>query len=550
MSSRLLVGTRRRAARGAAAGLLALVGCSGDDDAGTGPAGAPPTGSSGTQAGRTLRMAIGGESGDGYDPTLGWGRYGSPLFQSTLLARDADLNVVNDLATGYEVSADGLTWTVTIRDDARFSDGEAVTAGDVAYTFNTAAARGGLTDVTVLEEAAALDASTVELRLRRPQSTFVNRLVSLGIVPEHAHDEGYGRRPIGSGPFEMVRWDPGQQLIVERNDDYYGTPPAFERVVFLFTDEDGSLAAGRAGEVDVVAVPSTLATGELSGMRLVDVASIDNRGLMLPYVPDDGRSTADGAPIGNDVTADVAIRRAINLVVDREALVAGVLEGYGAPAFGPVDGLPWFEPGSAITDADPEAAAALLDDAGWPSSGDGGVRTKGGLPATFRLLYPAGDTVRQGLALAVADMVRPIGVEIEAVGASWDEIDQRMHADAVLFGWGSHDPTEMYNLHHSSLAGVEYWNPGFYADDQVDEYLDLAMGAPDQDEAEVYWRAAQLDDQGVGFGAAANAAWAWLVNLDHTYYVDDCLDVGAPQVEPHGHGWPLTAGIASWSWTC
>jgi ABC-type dipeptide transport system, periplasmic component len=68
-------------------------------------------------------LAIGGESEEGFDPTLGWGRYGSPLFQSTLLRRDENLEIVNDLATGYTVSQDGLTWTVTLRKDAVFSDG-------------------------------------------------------------------------------------------------------------------------------------------------------------------------------------------------------------------------------------------------------------------------------------------------------------------------------------------------------------------------------------------------------------------------------------------
>jgi len=106
-------------------------------------------------------LTIGGESEEGYDPTLGWGRYGSPLFQSTLLRRDEDLNIVNDLATDYTVSDDGLTWTVTIRDDAVFSDGEPLTAADVAYTFNKAAESGGLTDVTMLEEAVATDDTTV-----------------------------------------------------------------------------------------------------------------------------------------------------------------------------------------------------------------------------------------------------------------------------------------------------------------------------------------------------------------------------------------------------
>ncbi|MEV6286199.1 ABC transporter substrate-binding protein [Kribbella sp. NPDC051770] len=490
---------------------------------------------------KELRLAIGGESEDGYDPTLGWGRYGSPLFQSTLLARDADLKIVNDLATRHTVSADGLVWTVDLRTDAKFSDGKPVTAQDVAYTFTTASRSGGLTDVTALRQAVAIDNDTVELRLHRPQSTFVNRLVSLGIVPQHAHGKDYARKPIGSGPFTLVQWDQGQQLIVQRNESYYGPKPAFERVVFTFTGEDATLAAAKAGQTSLAAVPSNLATTAIAGMKLTPVKSVDNRGVMFPYVADTGRKTKDGQPIGNNVTSDKAIRHAINVALDRDALVDGVLEGFGSPATGPVDGLPWYEPSSAIESGDPGKSKQLLTDAGWIDKN--GVRERNGVKAAFTLLYPADDTLRQGLALSVADMVKPLGLQIKAQGVSWEVIDQRLHSDAVLFGWGSQDPTEMYNLYSSTQAGVEYWNPGYYANAAVQKDLDAAMSATDPEQATAHWKAAQK-----GFGQ--DAAWAWLVNLEHTYFVSECLDLGTPQIEPHGHGWPITAGIARWKWTC
>lgn len=497
-----------------------------------------------------LRLAIGGEREDGYDPTLGWGGYGNPLFQSTLLRRDANLEIINDLATGYQVSDDGLVWTVTIRDDVAFSDGEPLTAEDVAYTFTKAGEQGGLTDVTVLDQAVAVDGTTVELRLKQPQSTFVNRLITLGIVPKHAHGDGYGRNPIGSGPYVMERWDEGQQLVVTRNEGYYGQKPAFERVVFLFTEEDGNLAAARAGEVQVAVVPQALAVEAIPGMRLVAVESVDNRGIMFPYPPDTGQKDEEGNPIGNNVTSDLALRQAINYAIDRKALVDGILEGYGSPASGPVDGLPWWQERSAITDADPERARQILADGGWADADGDGILDKGGLRAAFTVLYPANDSTRQGLALAVADMVAPLGIDIEPIGRSWDEIPLLMHSTPVLFGWGSHDQTEMYNLYHGSKRGQEFSNAGFYANQQVDSYLDLAMGATDPAEARAFWQAAQLDDQGRGFTTKGDAAWAWLVNLNHTYFVDECLDVGKPQVEPHGHGYPITAGITSWQWTC
>ncbi|WP_121971532.1 ABC transporter substrate-binding protein [Leptolyngbya sp. BC1307] len=494
-------------------------------------------------------LAIGGEGEEGYDPTLGWGRYGASLFQSTLLKRDQDLNIVNDLATDYTVSEDGKTWTVTIREDAVFSDGEPLTAADVAYTFNKAAESGGLTDVTQLEKATAVDDTTVELKLKQPQSTFVNRLITLGIVPEHAHGEDYARNPIGSGPYKLVQWDEGQQLIVEANPDYYGEAPGIQRLVFLFVEEDGAFAAAKAGQAQVAAVPQSLAVQTIEGMNLRNVTSVDNRGLMFPYLPANSQQTPDGDPVGNDVTADLAIRQAVNYAIDRQALVDGILEGYGSPAYGPVSGLAWEESEADIEDAQPEKAEEILAEGGWADSNGDGIVEKDGLDAEFTILYKADDSIRQALALATAEMLKPIGISANVEGKSWDDIEPLMHSNVVVFGWGSHDQTEMYNLYHSQSAQGDYNNAGYYADQAIDSMLDLAMGAPSEAEAITYWKAAQWDgDKGVT--TKGDAAWAWLVNLDHTYFVDECLDIGQSQVEPHGHGWPITANIADWQWTC
>src|SRR5690606_455654 len=101
--------------------------------------------------GDSLILAVGSEPETGFDPTTGWGRYGSPLFQSTLLQRDASMQVVNDAATGYDVSGGGTVWTVTLRKDVRFSDGKPLTVEDVKYTFDTAKSSGSVVDLNILD---------------------------------------------------------------------------------------------------------------------------------------------------------------------------------------------------------------------------------------------------------------------------------------------------------------------------------------------------------------------------------------------------------------
>ncbi|WP_147820630.1 ABC transporter substrate-binding protein [Salidesulfovibrio onnuriiensis] len=499
------------------------------------------------QARDTLYLAIKGEPSDGYDPTLGWGRYGSPLFQSTLLRRDANLDIVKELATDYRLSEDALVWAVTIRDDAKFSDGKPLTAEDVAYTFNTAAQSGGKVDLAKMDKAVATGRHTVEFRLRERDSNFINRLVSLGIVPRHLHGPGYARNPVGSGPYMMANWTEGQQMVAVANPYYYGETPHFKKLVFLFTDEDTSFAAARAGKVQVVVVPQYLAVQKLPGMKLHPVKSVDNRGLLFPMVPNEGKKTATGAPIGNNVTSDIAIRKAINIAIDRKALAEAILEGYGRPAYGVCDGLPWDNPANKIEDGNLDKARAILAKAGWKDTDGDGVVEKDGVCAEFTMVYPADRAIRQGLALACADMIKPLGIHAEVLGKSWDEIKPMMHSSVVVFGWGSHDPIEMYHLYSSSHAGEGWNNPGFYRNLAVDEHLEAALSAPEYKAALENWKKAQWDGT-TGANTHGDAPWAWLVNLDHTYFVNEHLDIGTSQIEPHGHGWPITANIQQWKW--
>ncbi|VEF49798.1 peptide ABC transporter oligopeptide-binding protein AppA [Bacillus freudenreichii] len=493
-----------------------------------------------------LVLAFGAEPETGFDPTTGWGRYGSPLFQSTLLKRDNKLHIVNDLATKYEVNEEGNAWIVNIRDDVKFSDGKALTVDDVVFTFETAAKSGSVVDLNVLEKVEAVDDYTVKFTLKEPQSTFVNTLIGTGIVPKHAYGADYAENPIGSGPFQLVQWDKGQQLIIKANPEYYDKQPYFKKITFLFLSEDAAFAAAQAGEVDLAYIPAAFSNQKVPGMRLESVETVDNRGIVFPFVKS-GKFSKDGYPIGNDVTADPAIRHAINMAVDRQALVDGVLEGQGTPAYTSVDGLPWWNPDTVIEDADVEGARKTLEKAGWKDKDGDGILEKGSLKAEFTLYYLASDAIRQSLAISVADMMKPLGININLEGGSWDVIEKNMYSNAVLLGWGSHDPHEMFNIYSSENAGIEFYNTGFYQNKTVDEYFEKALRATNEKDAIEYWKKAQWDGT-TGLSAKGDAPWAWLVNINHLYLVKEGLDIGEQRIHVHGHGWPATDNIAEWKW--
>lgn len=493
-----------------------------------------------------LILAVGNEPETGFDPALGWGQYGSPLFQSTLLKRDQDLKITYDAATSYTVSDDGKIWTVKLRDDVVFSDGKPLTAEDVQFTFETAKTSGSVLDLTILEKVVVKDSTTVEFYLGNANSTFIHSLLTLGIIPKHSYNDKYTENPVGSGPYQLVQWDKGQQIIIESNPNYYGKKPTFKKITFLFLNEDAAFAAAKAGQVDMAYIPASFSNNKVTGMRLEAVQSVDNRGIMFPYVPSGGK-TKNGHGIGNDVTADLAIRKAINVAIDRQALVDGVLEGHGTPGYSAADGLPWSNEETKIKDGDLKSAKEILAKANWKDENGDGILEKDGLRAEFDLLYPASDITRQSLAISVADMMSPLGIKINVEGKSWDEIETLMHSNAVIMGWGSHDPLEIYNLFSGKMAGIDYYNSGFYSNPKVDEYLDKALVSKTEEEAIEYWKKAQWDGE-TGFSAKGDAPWAWLVNIDHLYLVSENLNIGEQKIEPHAHGWPITDNLVDWKW--
>ncbi len=493
-----------------------------------------------------LTMAIGDEPDQGFDPIYGWGRYGSPLIQSTLVETNAKMEIVNDLSSEYKISDDGKTWIFKIRSDAYFTDGTRVTAKDVAFTYNKTKESKSRVDLTVMDSVKAIDENTVEFKLSYPQSAFIYNVAKIGIVPEHAYGSGYGDKPIGSGPFKFVQWDKGQQLILEANEKYYGTIPKIKKVAILFMSEDAAMVAAKAGKLDVAMTVPSMADVKIDGMKLYNAKTVDNRGITLPVVPDEGKTTKEGYPIGNSVTCDVAVRRALSYGIDRKQLVSDVLNGYGVPAYSECDDMPWSNDASKV-EYDIEKSKKLLEAAGWIDTNGDGIREKGDLRAEFTIIYSSGDSIRQGLALSAAKQAKELGIHINVEGLSWDEIDKRMFRDPVLMGWGDQTPMETYMLYNGKSKGIDYYNPENYANPTVDKYMEEALLTSDTDKANELWKKAKWDGT-TGTSTLGDSPWVWLVNIDHLYYVRDGLNVGEQKIHPHGHAWPFIANLKDWKW--
>lgn len=490
-------------------------------------------------------IAIGTEP-ETLDPTQGWGHGNAPIVQSTLVKYNADLTFEMDLATDYSLSEDGLTWTFIIRDDAYFTDGEKVTASDVAFTLRKAKEGGGSVDLTYVEEIHAED-NRVVITLSQPTSIFLNTLAFVGIVPEHAYNEDYGRNPIGSGPYRFVEWRPQEQIVFTANESYYGAAPAIKNVTVVFMSPEAALAAVQAGQVDVAYSNAALGTTRVKGYYVEAIPAADNRGFTLPMMPQEGRTTPDGAPIGNNVTSHKEIRQAIAYAVDREQIAQVVLNGYARPAFSENDGMPWNNPQVKL-ETNRDYAGQLLEEGGWKDTDGDGILEKDGIKAEFTCLYPAGDHVRQAIALAVAEQVEELGIRILVEGNGWEEISRRMFSEAVMMGWGSASPNETYYLYRSQGALLDdYYNPEGYQNEVTDTYLKAAMEARTVEEANTNWQKVQWDGT-TGTAMMGECPWVWIVNLDHVTYIREGLTIGKQPIHGHGHGLPLIQNLQEWTW--
>ncbi|MGI6014312.1 MAG: ABC transporter substrate-binding protein [Oscillospiraceae bacterium] len=496
-------------------------------------------------ANKELIVAIGEEPEAGFDSTTGGHGSITKLVFSTMFARNKELGWTGDLATGYEVSEDRLTWTVTLRDDANFTDGTKVTAQDVAYTYQTAKDSGSDIDLTIIDSIEVLNDTQVAFHLTRVYSPFIERLAYLGIVPEHTHDESFKDAPIGSGPFKLVQWDKGEQIIFEKNEDYYGEAPKLNKITIALLGTDAAVAALENGTIDAVEINGNLASKEIEGANVVDIPSIECYGVCFPMVPNEGKLAEDGAVMGNDVTSDLAIRQAFNKAFDREKIVNGVMNGYGSVSTTGLEKMPWLNKDTVLDPSeynDIDGAKKILADAGWKDTDNDGIIEKDGLKAEFDLLYTEGK-YRQEMALEFVNVGNELGIKVNLQQVTWDTILPIIHTSAVMYGFGSGDPSEMYNLYYGANAGgpVAWDNGGVYKNEKCDEAIDKALQAEDEADALQYWQEAQKYCSAVG-----DAPFCWFANANHVYYVADGFSFGQPVVQPHAGR--IFDNVVEWNW--
>lgn len=522
---------------------LTLAACSGTDSTTAAP-------TAQTRAEDELVLAV-GDVGEGeFDPLRGWGNHQehkvlhSSLVQWNRSAETGEMELVGDLARDF--SHKGTVWTFHLREDFMFSDGEPVTAADVVFTYDLLKEDGTQFDLTNVAEVRAVDERTVEIELVQPDSLFGPQAATIAILPEHAYGEGYSQNPIASGPYRVVEYQDGEQLIMEANP-HYPEELTYRKLTFYLADEEAALSAAQAGTVDVAKVSYTNADRQFEGMTLEQLESVETMAITLPTEPAGGTAETMGieGPGGNDVTSDPAVRKALSLGVDRRELNDIVVAGYGEPAYSVADTLPWGTEDVRFADADPEGAKKLLADAGWIDTNGDGTVDKDGVEAVVGLMYTTSDSARADLAESFAAQAAELGIRFEPEGATWDDIYAEGKSKAVVFALGSLSPKELWDTYSSESVGVSYNNMPNYSDPEVDEHLTRARLADTLGGSIPEWQAAQAAGAS-SHPETGDVSMLWILRRDHLYLINDRVDIGEQITHGHGHGMQIFQNVTQW----
>ncbi|HVD01345.1 MAG TPA: peptide ABC transporter substrate-binding protein [Candidatus Dormibacteraeota bacterium] len=352
--------------------------------------------------------------------------YLNPLFADEDDARDIDGLVYQGLtqvgrdqqiepllARSFEVSPDGMTYTIQLRTDIRWADGLPFTADDVVFTF------GVLQDPAyTLPEAATwkgvavrkVSADEVAFTLKSPSAGFLNSL-RIGIIPQHLFfgqvatiptSPYSGPKAIGTGPFMVESISPDRTVVTLRRNPYANPAPHLDRVVFRsYPSLDGAVGAVAGGQADGVGgemTPAEVRELDRPGVTVTDLPTFSFASVFLDLDP------------SHPYFSDPAVRQALSEAIDRPALIRKVLGGAGDPQFTPIPAHDWAYSAQAALrfPYDPEAAARALDAAGWTVPDQGLYRTRQGVDFVVDLVVAD--------AFPYRDVGRVVQSQLAAVG--------------------------------------------------------------------------------------------------------------------------------------
>lgn len=424
-----------------------------------------------------------------------------------------NMELMPALATEWDVSADTMTLWFKLREGVKWHDGTPFTAEDVKYTFewvldpaNGAPNMGLYADIKEIE---IVNDHEIIFRLGQANAFLMNNIARMPITPKHEGDRAdFRQNPIGTGPYKFVSWTRDDRMVLVENEEYWGGRPNIPNLIFRSIPENATrLLAFEAGEIDIYqggVVPQEINRLEADPKYVVQRTP----GTGYNYL---GFNTKVGA------LSDVRVRQAISYLINREGIVANVLNGIGEPGIGPVSkSLPWFNPDLHIYEYSIDKAKELLAEAGY-SPGEINLR-----------LYTNENPDRMRIAEILQFEAAQAGINVEVIIEEWGaylaRIQETDDFDIFILGWsGQLDPDRaMIRQFHTNGSN----NYGKYSNERLDYLLDLGRTVPQesQESIDIYREAQDIVVREVPYGFIN---YSEEVGLHHPW-------IGNWEVHPYG----------------
>ncbi|MFQ5914586.1 MAG: ABC transporter substrate-binding protein [Nitrospinota bacterium] len=389
------------------------------------------------------------------------------LVFNRLVRKDRKSRIVPDLALRWQ-NPDPVTYVFHLRKDAVFHDGTPLTSADVAYTFRSildpALASPKRAGYEVIRGIETPDPHTVVFHLKHPFSPFLAQMVA-SIVPASASaaGNGFGRHPIGTGPFRFVRFTTDQEVVLEANPRYHEGPPPVAGIRYkIIPDGIVRLFELQKGTVDLVVnavSPDSLARLE----RRPNLKVMRAPGTNFTYL---------GFNLEDPILSRLKVRQAIAHAVDREVIIRYLLRGLARPATGLLPQSHWAYRKDVPSYAhNPALARRLLDEAGYPDPDGDGEEPR------LRLSFKTSQNeTRIEIAEVIQEQLRRVGIALAIRSFEWgtffSDIRKGNFQLYTLTWVGTLDPDIYYYIFHSSNVPPRGANRGRYRNARLDRWLE------------------------------------------------------------------------------
>jgi peptide/nickel transport system substrate-binding protein len=406
------------------------------------------------------------------DPRIGNDAYSEHLHGlifDSLVGHDAQMNITPDLAETWE-APDPLTYVFHLRHGVKFHDGRAFTSADVKFTFDSLLSSAVLSPkrgtFPMVKNIEAPDDYTVVFHLSEPFSSFLWNLTrpGIGIVPSGSGKEE-ARNPIGTGPFRVVSVEQDEEIVLERNPEYFGGTPKIERVRFRIVPEAIVRALElRKGSADVAGVGSLTPDMVLTLTKQPEILAQEQPGTQFAYI---------AFNFDDPILAHREVRQALAYATDRATLIRYLLRGQARQASSLLPPNHWaFEPNVRRYDYDPAQAEKLLDAAGYTRGADG-VRI-------HLTLKTSTEESTRILGEALAGEWSKVGVELQLKpleNATFVSDIGRGSFQLYTFRWvgANNDPDIFHYVFSSKRMPPDGANRGHYHNPALDALIDQQM---------------------------------------------------------------------------